>query len=51
MITIPDKMTYESIVNDGKKFCVGHTIGYALHISGHDFVAYENLPIRYLWID
>lgn len=51
MTNIPDEITVESIINDGKKFCVGHTAGYALHISGHYFVAYEDLPILYLWVD
>lgn len=47
----PSNITYDTIVSTGKKFSVGHSVGYHLHISGHYFTAYENLPIRYLWID
>lgn len=47
----PSEITYETIVDFGKKICIGHSIGYTLHISGHYFVAYENLPINYLWVD
>ncbi len=47
----PSNITYDTIVSTGKKFSVGHSVGYYLHISGHYFTAYENLPISYIWID
>ena len=51
MVANPLEITYETIVSTGQKFCIGHSIAYSLHISEHYFVAYPDLPIRYLWID
>lgn len=47
----PCKITYEIIVALGKKICIGHSVAHSLHTSGHYFVAYENSPIHYLWVD
>lgn len=47
----PSAIKYDTIVSNGKKFSVGHSVGYSLHISGHYFTAYENLPISYLRVD
>jgi len=47
----PNEITYEMIVASGNKFCVGHSVAYSLHMSGHYFAAYVDLPIRYLWLD
>ena len=47
----PTEITYETIVGSGRKSCIGHSTVYLLHIPGHYFVAYEALPILYLWVD
>jgi outer membrane protein assembly factor BamB len=47
----PAEITYETIVGSGRKSCIGHSTAYLLHIPGHYFVAYEALPILYLWVD
>ena len=47
----PTEITYETIVGSGRKSCIGHSTAYLLHIPGHYFVAYEALPILYLWVD
>ena len=47
----PCEITHEIIVETGKRICIGHSISHALHISGHYFVAYDALPILYLWVD
>ena len=47
----PTEITYETIVGSGRKSCIGHRTAYLLHIPGHYFVAYEALPILYLWVD
>ena len=47
----PCEITHEIIVETGKRICIGHSIAHALHISGHYFVAYDALPILYLWVD
>lgn len=47
----PGNIKYDTIISNGKRFSVGHSIGYSLHISGHYFTAYDNLPISYLWVD
>ena len=51
LLNNPHEMTYEAIVDSGKKICIGHGTAYALHISGHYFVAYENHPVRYVWVE
>lgn len=47
----PTEMTYEQIVSTGQKMCIGHSVCHSLSVSGHLFVAYPDLSIRYLWVD
>lgn len=51
MTNNPAEITYEMIVDSGKKCRIGHSIAYLLHIPGHYFVAYKALPILYLSVD
>ena len=47
----PAHIIHEQIISTGRKLCIGHSVCYSLPVSGHYFVAYRDLPIRYLWID
>lgn len=51
MLNDPKEITYENIIESGNKLCIGHSIAYSLHISGHYFVAYVSSPIRYVWVN